>query len=348
MNSYKPAFIMRDDSLTVVIDFQQYAVPKSDARYQKLIELSKRVAKGLPVCIDAWKDAVTVKAVEAPVAKTQVSQSVSVPGGYEDVIKVNSLTGEVTVGGEIVHNTVTKRIQDFVLNGLPFEPLVNFLRKLRRNPSYKAQVQLLNFLENRSLPITEDGDFLGYKAVREDFKDKHSGTFDNSPGQTPRMKRSDVDDDNRNQCSRGLHVGGLDYVKDFGSLSCGDRIIIVKVNPEHSVSVPEDYNHQKLRVCEYYVVGEYKGEMDKSPLYTSDAAPYGYDEDTEDMDDFGDDWEDEDYDDEDDYRDDDESDSWETFNDNSYYNPVQPKCDKPSCCNFHNVRDANGRFTKKK
>ena len=321
MSVCKPAFMMRDDSLTVCVDNATYTVTKSDARYAKLMTLSKQIgsAKGderkYPT-LEQWKDAVKIEAPK-PVAEL-IKSAPSVSGqdvaGYEDLIVVDERTGLVSVNGSLSHNTITARIAQFVGAGLPFEPLVNFLRKILQNPSYKAQVQLLNFLENRSLPITEDGDFLGYKAVREDYKDIYSGKFDNSPGQTPKMKRSEVDDDNANQCSKGLHVGGLDYVKGYGTLG-RDRIIIVKVNPANAVSVPTDYNHQKLRVCEYYVVGDYKGEMEK-PLYSGDARPYGEDEDTygEDEVGFGD-WEDDDIvnlveDDEDECDEDEDDDSY--------------------------------------
>lgn len=300
MSVCKPAFMMRDDSLTVLVDNATYTVNKSDTRYAKLITLSKqiRAANGnerkYPT-LEQWKDAVKIEPPKpvAEVVKTAANVSGQDVAGYEDLIVVNEQTGLVTVNGTLTHNTITSRIANFVGAGLPFQPLVNFLRKILQNPSYKAQVQLLNFLENRSLPITEDGDFLGYKAVRDDYKDIYSGKFDNSPGQTPRMKRSEVDDDNANQCSKGLHVGGLDYVKGYGTLG-RDRIIIVKVNPANAVSVPTDYNHQKLLVCEYYVVGDYQGEMQEH-LYSSDARPYGEDEDTEGQDDvdFGD-WDDDD------------------------------------------------------
>ena len=37
-------------------------------------------------------------------------------------------------------------------------------------------------------------------------------------------------------------------------------LVVVKVNPEHVVSVPVDYNNQKLRVCEYTILSELPNE----------------------------------------------------------------------------------------
>jgi hypothetical protein len=142
------------------------------------------------------------------------------------------------------------------------------------NPSMQSQKELYDFLEHEHLPITEDGHFLAYKAVRNDYKDKYRGTFDNSVGQVVKMQRAKVDDDRARGCSDGLHAGALNYVAGYGSVESGDRIVIVKINPRDVVSVPSDCNCEKLRTCRYEVVGEYQGELIK-PLYSSE---FSYDE----------------------------------------------------------------------
>ena len=141
-----------------------------------------------------------------------------------------------------------------------------FLKNIMENPSYQSQLELYDFLEHKHLPITEDGCFLAYKAVRKDFMDKYSGTFNNQIGGIVKMTRAKVDDDRQMGCAAGLHVGALDYVTSYGSLEAGDRIIIVKINPRDAVSVPTDSSHQKLRTCQYEVVGQYEGELLK-PLF---------------------------------------------------------------------------------
>ena len=191
--------------------------------------------------------------------------------------------GKVMYEGEEVHGSISKRILEFMSKGLPFQPLVNFLNNLMENPSMQSQKELYDFLEHEHLPITEDGHFLAYKAVRSDFKDKYRGVFDNSVGQVVKMQRAKVDDDRARGCSDGLHAGALNYVASYGSLENGDRIVIVKINPCDVVSVPSDCNCEKLRTCQYEVVGEYQGELLK-PLYSSEFSEEEYTDDEEDYD----------------------------------------------------------------
>ena len=215
--------------------------------------------------------------------------------------------GKVLYQGEEVHGSISKRILEFMKKGLPFQPLVNFLNNLMENPSMQSQTELYDFLEHELLPITEDGCFLAYKAVRSDYMDKYAGTFDNRVGNVCEMPRARVDDNRSVGCSKGLHAGALNYVASYGNADSGDRIVIVKIHPKDVVSVPSDCNHEKLRTCRYEVVGEYQGELLK-PLYKSEFNEDSYyDEDEDNLydeyddaywnqyDDDEDDYEDEDY-----------------------------------------------------
>ena len=62
--------------------------------------------------------------------------------------------------------------------------------------------------------------------VRSDYKDVHSGTFDNSVGQVLEMPRNQVDEDKDRTCSAGLHFCSYDYLKFFG----GERIMVLKID----------------------------------------------------------------------------------------------------------------------
>jgi hypothetical protein len=218
--------------------------------------------------------------------------------------------GKVLYESEEVHGSISKRILEFMSKGLPFYPLVNFLHNLMENPSMQSQKELYDFLEHEHLPITEDGSFLAYKAVRSDYKDKYRGVFDNSVGQVVKMQRAKVDDDRARGCSDGLHAGALNYVAGYGSLESGDRIVIVKINPKDVVSVPSDCNCEKLRTCRYEVVGEYEGELLK-PLYSADFSQDDYEDEDEDYtseegywNQFDEDEDDEEYEDDADFEDD--------------------------------------------
>jgi hypothetical protein len=124
------------------------------------------------------------------------------------------------------------------------------------------------------------------------------------------MNRARVDDNRAVGCSDGLHAGALNYVASYGSVESGDRIVIVKINPKDVVSVPSDCNCEKLRTCEYLVVGEYQGELSK-PLYSSTFTDDDYEDDEDDYDIDNDYWDQFDEDEEEDYEDDED---WDDYN----------------------------------
>ncbi len=239
--------------------------------------------------------------------------------------KVTVRDGVVFYDGEELHNTLTDRILSLMRDGFPFKPMLNFLNNLMENPSYHAVNELFAFLDHKGLPITEDGCFLAYKAVKADWSDKRTGKFDNSVGKVLELPRRCVDDNWRNSCSNGFHAGSLEYVKGFSNCE-DDHIVIVKINPKDVVSVPPG-EVTKLRTCKYEVVGEYDRAKLMAEVYMPDrlhtaagvpaTAPttggmggYGY-QDTHDEDEFDDeddiiDDEDEDEDDFDDEEDEDD------------------------------------------
>ena len=248
--------------------------------------------------------------------------------------------GSINYHGQIINNTLTKRILNFMREGLPHEPLLNLFKNLMANPSNRAVNELYDFLDIGELPITEDGHFLAFKNVRSDYKDIHSGTFDNSVGKICEMPRNGVDEDKDRTCSSGLHFCSIQYLPSFSD-SNGGKTMIVKINPRDVVAIPSDYNNTKGRTCRYEVVAEYKEDWRSklkreesgwdSELYSSDGGDYEIDEL-------------------------DELDENENENDCSYSND----CDenhcfcadkgygyKPSGHKFHNVRGQDGKFVKK-
>ena len=156
-------------------------------------------------------------------------------------------------------------IQLYLSEGLPLLPIINFATKLNRNPSYRSVQQLFGFIRANNITLTEDGNFIAYKGIRDDFKDKYTGTFDNSIGSTVSVPRNSVDEDPARTCSHGLHVASYEYAHNVYA-GPTDITVIVEVSPEHVVAVPVDYNEAKMRVCEYRVVGISEGKI-TSPLY---------------------------------------------------------------------------------
>lgn len=178
---------------------------------------------------------------------------------------VNFGAGLVSIEGDKVfwkgqpfHNSLSTRMIEMYQDGFPIDPMVRFMENLMDNPSKRSVEQMYTFLEKNKLPITEDGYFLAYKRVRDNYKDKHTNTIDNSVGQVVTMDRNLVDDNPDSYCSTGLHFCSESYLGHFGSSS--EPVMILKINPRDVVSVPKDYDGAKGRCCRYEVVGQVKGD----------------------------------------------------------------------------------------
>ena len=187
---------------------------------------------------------------------------------------VHVKNGTLNWNGIPMPELFTDRILDMKKEGFDFDSMLNFMCNLNDNPSDKSILELFDFMQNKNLPITQDGHFLAYKAVRPDFKDIYSGSIDNSVGEVVEVDRSKVDSNRNKHCSAGLHVGAIDYVTSYGGINLdshddndsdgGNQIVICKVNPADVVSVPSDAKFQKLRACRYEVVAIFEDVFDKS------------------------------------------------------------------------------------
>lgn len=254
-------YILTENALTV-FDDRVYSVHAEDSRFDRAIELLRNG--------DFEELLILMQPVRA------IKQFVSQTGAIvleNDVLKYK---------GTELHNYAANKIVQMATQGLPFEPLVNFLERIMANPSYRARNELYGFLEYGDLPITPDGHFLAYKRVRHDYKDCHSGTYDNSVGQTVEMPRFDVDDDCNNTCSSGLHFCSIEYLKSF----YGDHTMVVKIDPADVVSIPTDYNNTKGRCCRYQVVGEVDNVCQPTPFAT--PVVFDFDDPNDDEDDLDD------------------------------------------------------------
>lgn len=164
---------------------------------------------------------------------------------------IELIDGLLYEGGQAFPSELSNRILMFKEQRLPYDALFAFWNNLKKNPSYNSRQAMFKFLEHNGHPLTADGCFIAYRGVSEDFKDKHTGNFDNKPGSVCEMPRDQVDDNPNNTCSSGLHVACFDYAKGFG-----EKLVEVKVNPIDVVTVPTDYNGTKMRVCKFEVIQE--------------------------------------------------------------------------------------------
>lgn len=226
--------------LSITYGRDTYAADKDHPNFKEALQL----------CVDGkFEEAINLINIEKAIT-SYVDGNIRIENGqlfYQDI--------------EIKSGLVDRIIND-MQNGEDFEFYLPFLENLLENPSKTAVTRLFDFLEANDIEITEDGHFLAWKVVRDNFTDCHTGKFDNSVGRVVKMPRTHVVEDENLTCEAGLHVCARSYIKHF---RYGDsRLVVVKVHPRDVVSIPVDYNNAKMRTCQYKVIreAEYNEETD--------------------------------------------------------------------------------------
>jgi len=232
--------------ITVVLDGERHSINAGNGLFSKALEAYK---------VNDWDTFVGC-----------VNPEIRLKSLYASYEGIEVKDGNLYVFGDAVHSTLATRVLSFLEAGLDCVYLFKFILKLNLNPSKRAVDELYTFLEHRVLPITDNGNFLAYKAVREDYTDKHSGKFLNTVDSVLEMPRNKVDDDKNVGCSYGFHAGTVEYAKEF--MGYQGHLMLVEINPADVVSIPTDCQFQKLRTCRYKVVSEYEVDL-TDPLYAS-------------------------------------------------------------------------------
>lgn len=232
--------------ITVVLDGERYSINAGNGLFSKALEAYK---------VNDWDAFIAC-----------VNPTIRLKSLYASYEGIEVKDGNLFVFGDPVHSTLATRVLSFLEAGLDCVHLFKFILKLNLNPSKRAVDELYTFLEHRALPITDNGNFLAYKAVNADYTDKYSGKFLNTIDSVLEMPRNKVDDNKEVGCSYGFHAGTVEYAKDF--LGGSGHLMIVEINPVDVVSIPTDCQFQKLRTCKYKVVGEYEIDL-TDPLYAS-------------------------------------------------------------------------------
>lgn len=254
------ALSLTNGTLTVIIDNGAKVIPirNDNPKWNELIEVYKQ--------FDVTPEGTLVGPEETLLSL--LSLKAVVEAYTVGRLSVNS-TG-VTYNGNPIHTVDAERVMSFLRDGLPYKPIANYIARKMKNPSARAIKEMYNFLEHKGMPLTPAGTFIAYKGVLENLysvrgntetvvlqgKVDKEGKILNAIGETIEVERSSVDDDYKQGCSFGLHVGSLAYAVGWGK-----RVILVEVDPADVVSVPDDSNCQKLRCCKYKVIGEYTGPL---------------------------------------------------------------------------------------
>lgn len=251
MTNTNSAYVLTANSVSLLHNGKTYSAQKSHSNFDDIVAaLNKRDYDTAANCINVGRG-----------IANYLSNSVEFRDG--GVFYKNN-----RIGGPLV-----QAVLDYKRAGSDYSNrLVKFMEKLFSNVSQRAIQESYTFLVHQQMPICENGDFLCYKGVRNDYYSITAGSMKlikgkvdqyghifNGIGEEIECERNLVCDDKTVGCAgNSLHAGSFNYANDFKS---DGRLMIVKVNPKDIVSVPEDAAYQKMRVCAYQVIGEESREL---------------------------------------------------------------------------------------
>lgn len=272
------AYMISATSLSVVVNGQSFIIQKDTKEFNDALEAIRN------------EDEETLLEIKSIVDKIKKYSSGN----------ISIENNKVFFNGNELHGYVVDRLIEFYKNDYPWEALKNFIIKLYRNPSKVSIDMAYQFLETQRFNILPDGNVIGFKGVNPDGysitgntnvqvlsgKVDSRGRILNEDNAVIEIPRNQVTDDPNIACEQGLHIGSYAFAKSFAERGI---VKLVKFSPEDIVSVPNDSNHEKLRVCKYQVIETMK---DEGLLNSGYHNPISYDED-EDEDNY-DDYEDED------------------------------------------------------
>jgi len=282
-------------TLTLIFDGKVYTINDKSNMYFDLI------LEGLPY----EQDVDSFRSLLEPSEVIEEFSQLSTTEEQDEEFVVEFLNDTIYVNKVPMWNSLVERILDFKKQGVPYDNLIAFLKRILKNPTAHSREQLFQFLERFQVPITEKGTFVAYKGVQDDYLSHNAGygivngveftesKLANHIGNVIEMPRHMVTHDPKVHCSHGLHCGALSYVRQYFP---NGRIVLVEVDPMDVVSVPEDCDFTKIRVCKYSVIAEFNEELKtltygdtpqkvKSPIVTvkpSDPPTFDFD-DTDDV-----------------------------------------------------------------
>lgn len=237
-------FIKSADTITLFLEGYPKVIDNTHPKFAEISEFLKKPLDTVDQLLELVDLVNTAAAVQRAVEGTKI--------------------GDVTVGadavlykGQPINNYLTEVIIRLSKDGHDVTPWANFMTKLMQNPSRTAVQELYLWLDKAGMPLTQDGNFLAYKKVKDDFTSYHKGpnglVVSNAPGEIVEMPRNEVDDERTRTCSYGLHFCSWHYLPSYyGSQG---KVVVLSINPADVVSVPSDYDNAKGRACKYQVIG---------------------------------------------------------------------------------------------
>ena len=242
--SYLAIVVLNDSLIIVNTNNETFTYYRDNENFDAIKEIVLDVVKTSVCTQDQFLQLKTLSSLK--------EKLINWGAGYVTV--VNS---QIYYKNELIDDVLSKFILYLVKNNdQDLQYWCNFLDTIQNCSSSHVYDRLFLFISKNDLAISKDGrSIYAWKVIGSNYKDKYTNTIDNSIGQYVSMPRNKVTIDNNISCSSGLHVASLDYLRSCYA-NTGDRLVIVRVNIEDIVSIPNDYEGSKIRVSAYTVVAE--------------------------------------------------------------------------------------------
>lgn len=240
-------FTLTERSINLLVDGRMRTLDSGHANFQAVVDAVKKINKGEAVFtavggaqafMDKLRDMLDIRSFVARVSEGRVQIS----------------DNAIQFDGQEIRESIVDRILSQLKAGFDVRPMARFLEKTKNNPNPSVGNDLFDWLENAKLPICEDGDFIAFKKVNDDFKSYHDRNYDHAIGNVVSMPRNECDENRENTCSTGLHFCAFEYLNGYHGNS--GHVVIVKISPTDVTAIPTDYNLSKGRCCIYSVIGE--------------------------------------------------------------------------------------------
>ena len=233
-------------------------------------------SRSLSVLIDGRFRTITNQAANFAAIAGMISDGTATEDNLRDLIDIPTFINRITVGrvevssgevlfdGKLMTNYMAQRLIDHMSAGEDIAIYASFIDNVMDNPDESVREDLFRWIENSNMPFTQDGCFIAYKKVDENYNSYHSGRngkVSHRLGSVVSMPRSECDSNRNQTCSTGLHFCAHSYLSIYEGNA--GRIIIVKIHPANVTSIPTDYNLAKGRTCSYTVIGELSPEETK-------------------------------------------------------------------------------------
>lgn len=230
-------YTLTPTSLNVLFGGRMRTINNTHAKFDRAVDLVKTVAAIGPaqVAMDELEEILDIRKFVARITHGRVQVGAD----------------EVRIDGRPAHGYAVTRLLEMIRADFDVTPMVKFIDKLQSNPTADVREDMWKWLEAGGMPLCEDGDFIAFKKVNEDFYDFHSESVFHGVGTPVSMPRELCDDNRNNTCSRGLHFCSYEYLDGYkGSRG---HVLVLKIDPANVVAIPREYSLSKGRACAYYV-----------------------------------------------------------------------------------------------